>query len=295
MALKFAPNASEEARRAAADIAYGDVRRAFRHYVAHWNQCRPIFLAGHSQGAEYMLRLLRDEFGPESELRQRLVVAYVVGMPVYERVLASWGVPACDGPRATGCVVSWMSFEQGADPFHFAFEPTDPALRSVGPGREKRVCVNPLSWALDGGYVGPEHNLGGMHIVQLTQNFMFLTGSPRDAPDDSHVQLQMNRVRDGLLPLRPHVVGAGCDAATGALAVDSPSFGESDSHFAYRFFPVWRFASFPGRNLHPMDYNFFWQNIRANAAERVAAWTDRYQRATRQKLSSAGAGSLRRK
>ena len=35
---------------AAAEVAYQDINEAFKHYLKHWNQGRPIVIAGHSQG-----------------------------------------------------------------------------------------------------------------------------------------------------------------------------------------------------------------------------------------------------
>jgi len=124
---------SDEVRIRAANIAYSDTRKAFRHYLSKWNPRleRPIFLAGHSQGAEYMLRLLRDEFSQNETLKSRLVVAFIVGMPVYKDVLKKLNIPPCNSPKDVGCVVSWQTYVDGADPRHFYFEPTEPEFRKL--------------------------------------------------------------------------------------------------------------------------------------------------------------------
>lgn len=147
-------------RAPALELAYSDVRRAFRHYLTHYDLGRPLILAAHSQGSRHLLRLL-DEFFVTPPLRGRLVAAYPVGARIwdgpYERGEAA--IPVCEEPRQTGCLVGWRSFALGADPSldHHAGEPSD--------GRT--VCVNPLSWLRDGPKVEAADNLGTIPIPVL--------------------------------------------------------------------------------------------------------------------------------
>jgi hypothetical protein len=67
-----------ERRDRATDLAYQDVRAAFRHYLARDNAGRPIVIAGSQSGGRHALRLLIDEFAGRP-LRARLVAAYLVG------------------------------------------------------------------------------------------------------------------------------------------------------------------------------------------------------------------------
>jgi len=46
--------------RAALEVAGADVIAAFDYYMAHLNKGRPFFLAGHSQGALHVMRLLEE-------------------------------------------------------------------------------------------------------------------------------------------------------------------------------------------------------------------------------------------
>lgn len=264
------PNSTSALR--ASEIAYSDVRRAFLYYLERYNADRPFMVAGHSQGAEYLLRLLREEIAPRPELKRKLVVAYLVGMPVYRHVLEEMNLPACESRTSTGCVVSWQTYVEGAHPKHFYFEPLHHALRFNGQGGEEakyaaRTCVNPLSWTLGKEeYVARTHNKGAMHLVQYAQNIQFLLSWTISSSFRDRQKARMNQ----LLPLKPHVVGARC--VNGSLWVDSPPLGELDAHPTYAVFPVWRFAMFPGSNLHPYDFNLFWANIRDNAADRTKAY-----------------------
>ena len=55
----------EEEREVYLALAYEDVRAAFSYYLEHYNDSRPIVLAGFSQGADMCIRLLKDFFADE--------------------------------------------------------------------------------------------------------------------------------------------------------------------------------------------------------------------------------------
>jgi hypothetical protein len=76
---------------------------------------RPIILAGHSQGALHLLRLLRDR-SRASRSRSRIVAAYVVGWPISAKAdLPATGLPPATADQA-GCILSWQSFAEPANP-----------------------------------------------------------------------------------------------------------------------------------------------------------------------------------
>src|SRR5258708_471376 len=65
---------------AALDFAYQDVVAAFNEFVKQAGD-RPIILAGHSQGALHLERLLREKVA-NKPIAKRIVAAYVVGWPI---------------------------------------------------------------------------------------------------------------------------------------------------------------------------------------------------------------------
>src|SRR5579864_3789293 len=67
---------SADAQRAL-DFAYQDVAAAFDEFLKEAGE-RPIILAGHSQGALHLIRLLREKVAGKPVAR-RLIAAYVVG------------------------------------------------------------------------------------------------------------------------------------------------------------------------------------------------------------------------
>ena len=60
-----------DAERALA-LAYGDVSAAFDSFLAQVGPSRPIILAGHSQGALHLTRLLRERVARDPRLARRI-------------------------------------------------------------------------------------------------------------------------------------------------------------------------------------------------------------------------------
>ena len=133
----------------ALDFAYRDVSSAFDEFLKHVPADQPIILAGHSQGALHLLRLL-SEHGPK--LKNRLVAAYVVGWPVSVRAdLPQTGLPACKGPGQAGCVLSWQTFGDPPNP-SLILDAWEGTRGPSGIKRERKdmLCVNPLTGTQDG-------------------------------------------------------------------------------------------------------------------------------------------------
>lgn len=127
-------------------VAYGDVREAFRAFVAQVPADAPIVLAGHSQGALHLMHLLQDEV-KSTPVAERIVAAYMIGWPVSPtHDLPQTGMPACAAPDQTGCALSWMGFAEPPDAQMmldtYRAEPgLDGKQKDAGPV----LCTNPLS------------------------------------------------------------------------------------------------------------------------------------------------------
>lgn len=130
----------------ALDLAYHDVRTAFRQFLADSGDKRPIILAGHSQGALHLTRLLREEIAGKP-VAERIVAAYVVGWPVSrETDLAALGLPECKRADQFGCILSWQSYAEPADP-ELVLATYDATTGFNGRSRAgtAMVCTNPLT------------------------------------------------------------------------------------------------------------------------------------------------------
>lgn len=146
----------------ALDLAHQDVVQAFDAFLAGIPADMPIVLAGHSQGAYHLRRLLAERVAG-TPLARRIAAAYLIGWPISaEHDLPRMGLPACQRPAESGCVVSWMSFA----------EPADPAMMLRAGARVKGLdgqsltgshplCSNPLTGA-QGGSAPASANLGSL-------------------------------------------------------------------------------------------------------------------------------------
>jgi hypothetical protein len=131
-------------------LAYRDVAASFDDFLTEVPADRPIILAGHSQGALHLTRLLRERVAGRP-LARRVVAAYVVGWPVSRATdLSALGLPECVRADQAGCLLSWQSFGEPADPSLIL----DNYDQTTGfDGRPRRdtpiVCTNPLTGTPD--------------------------------------------------------------------------------------------------------------------------------------------------
>jgi hypothetical protein len=131
--------------RKAFDLAYQDVRAAFVYYINHYNQGRPIILASHSQGTTHMVRLMKEFFETDITIKNKLVVAYILGMPVAKNQFKT--IPLCENENQTGCFCAWRTFEKGYLP--------KKTIANI-------AVVNPLTWTTDSNYAPASLNKGAV-------------------------------------------------------------------------------------------------------------------------------------
>ena len=218
----------------ALDFAYRDVLAAYEAFLRQAPADRPIVLAAHSQGSLHLLRLLEERIKGAPEA-QRIAAAYVVGWPVSETAdLPALPLPPCERPDQAGCLLSWQSFSEPADPRMV----TDVYDESTGPGGIRRagspmLCTNPLT-GTRGGAAPPEANLGTL------------------IPNEDFTDAEFRR----------QAVPARCDLRGFLLIGDNDAAPEMGPYVL------------PGNNYHVYDYALFWANVRADAERRVAAFLE---------------------
>ncbi len=170
----FLTDAPEAVR--AIEAAYADVREAYRFFLSSIGPDTPIVLAGHSQGALHLKRLLAEEV-QGSPAAERLVAAYVIGWPVsVQHDLPVIGFPACAVPEQTGCILSWSSFAEPADPALVlkAYARTL-ALDGKPSGTSPMLCTNPLTGHF-GGAAPADRNLGTLVPEDSMENGVLVPG-----------------------------------------------------------------------------------------------------------------------
>lgn len=215
--------------------AHADVLAAFDDFIANKSNGRPFILAGHSQGALHALLLLAERVAP-TDLKDRMVAAYVIGWPVsIEGDLGALpGIGPCESKADTGCVISFQSFNKDGDasPIHKIFDAT-PGLNGKPRAGTQMLCTNPLNWTI-GGTAKRSTNLGGVEL------------QPAAGPITEAIA---------------NLTGARC-GKKGILYLTQPPQGS------------WTEYVLAGGNYHAYDFNLFYMNIRQNAAVRAKAWLE---------------------
>jgi hypothetical protein len=222
----------------AVDLAYSDVARAFRYYIAHENHGRPFIIASHSQGSQLAVHLLQAEI-LATPLQKQLVAAYVIGAFAPSN-FGELGLPICAGARQTGCIVSWNTTQVGKTGAFMLIHDKSYWWRGAErqSGQLPAVCVNPLTWT-ENDAAPASANLGSLPFP--TAPF------PNAAAP--------------LAALAPHLTGAVCKDKLLDVDVPKEPPGFHDA------------LSFLYGSYHRSDYGLFYAAIRANAIDRVAAWS----------------------
>lgn len=182
----FLTDKPEAAR--AIDTAYADVRAAFAAFLAA-NPQGPVVLAGHSQGALHLIRLLAREVAGKP-VAARVAAAYVVGWPIsVEADLPKLGLPACTRPDEAGCILSWQSFGPGGDTSD-VLKMFERGTGLTGAPRKgtRMLCTNPLAGAtapgaaMVGDGIEGKTKLDPEMVVEAAcdaRGFLMLTSAPR--------------------------------------------------------------------------------------------------------------------
>jgi hypothetical protein len=217
------------------DLAYSDVLRAFDYYLEKFNNGRPIIVSGHSQGAYHALRLLEERFAAKP-LRERLVAAYLLGIPIPLDLLRNRlaSIPLCSSATQTGCIVTFNTVGPEVSAERFANADIYNAGKYVKNGERRLACVNPLSWQADNTLAPSSLHLGAVH-------FEF------DSDDAQNVDVGL--------------VHAQCKR--GLLEINRP---EKEKY---------RHTRIGKDDFHVYDYSLFHMNLRRNAEDRVKAYPGR--------------------
>lgn len=216
----------------ALEVAYFDVAAAFRHYIIQHNQGRPFFIAAHSQGSVLGERLLREEIS-HKPIRQKLIAAYLIGIPISAKALAKHAsdIPICTTDTQTGCVLSFNARGPQYRINEFAFRRSNEDPFSAA---REAVCVNPISFSADEVAVAASHNAGALFFDAKPPVLLPKFASAHCQNGTLQVALQGNPPRDFMSRLLDRAMGPD--------------------------------------NYHAIEYQLFYVNLRHNAQARLAAF-----------------------
>ena len=96
-------------------VAYNSVLAAWKDYLTHFNDGRPVIFIGHSQGAAMLIRLLAGQIDPSTKLRGQMVSAIIAGgnvtVPVGRDVGSTFKhLSLCTSTNETACVIAYSTF-----------------------------------------------------------------------------------------------------------------------------------------------------------------------------------------
>ena len=139
------------------EVAYQSLLSAWKDYLAHDNDGRPIIFIGHSQGSAMLIRLLAGQVDPNPKLRARTVMAILPGgnvtVPVGKTVGATFHhLPLCTAASSMHCVIAYSTFpSQPPGDSNFGIPGQGVSLQSgqTATAGLQVGCVNPA--ALQGG------------------------------------------------------------------------------------------------------------------------------------------------
>lgn len=103
----------ENGGKEALNLAYSDVKEAFKTYLEKYNNGRPIIIASHSQGTTHAIRLLK-EFFDGKPLQNQLVAAYLPGIAIKKNEFEH--IKLMTNPTEIGGFVSWNTFKKNYYP-----------------------------------------------------------------------------------------------------------------------------------------------------------------------------------
>jgi hypothetical protein len=127
--------------------AYEDVKNAFEYYLKHYNNGRPIIIAGHSQGTLHAQLLLKNYFDGTT-LSKQLVCAYIPGLVIAKKEFVF--LQPCADSTTTGCFTGWRTYRRKYIPPYIKDEITGSWV------------TNPLTWSLNSLPAQKDRNQGAV-------------------------------------------------------------------------------------------------------------------------------------
>ncbi len=238
-------------------LAYEDCLSAFDAYMANENKGKPFFLAGHSQGALHIMRLLDDRI-EGTALAKKMVAAYPIGFwfpkDKFGKTLKT--IHPAESPTTTNCVVAYDTFLDSGGPIKILDKAEivyggPNQLKWVKRNKKTPFGVNPLNWKTTNDIVPVDAHKGAVHLTLESK------GKANWAGFLSEEKIGLNCT--GLS--KPYLQECSAQIRSdGILYVSNPK--------------NWAFKNMimPGGSLHMSDYSLFYMNLRENIQQRWTAF-----------------------
>lgn len=246
--------------RQALELAYNDTKEAFTHYIKHFNNGHPFFIASHSQGTLHTIRLL-EECVEGTPLVKQMIAAYAIGFrfPLNKFDTVFKDLKPAESATDTGCIIAWDTYCEGGRPYYALdrieiwYSTKDGKGKWVRRAKNKPLCINPLTWTRSTEKAPKTANLGGVHI-----DFGRVVNTWSEVFRNNVANLDTA----GLSEPYQEIVSARC-AEDGFLYVSAPDE------------EAFKLALLPEGNYHNYDYALFYMNIRENIQLRLESFLEK--------------------
>jgi len=203
---------------------------AFQYFIKHYDHRRPFILVGHSLGSNVMANLLAQYMGSHPRVYKRMIAAYVVGYSITPSYLAKH--PFLKFAKGANDTGVIASWNTEAP----TVEGKNPVILPGG------IAINPITWTRSQKEASAAQNRGSVELNPATG------GTPVLNPNGT-IKRFMNLADARVNKAKGVVICSTIDPAVP---------------------PYYTPGGFPMGVLHPFDYPFYFFNVRANAANRVA-------------------------
>jgi hypothetical protein len=237
-------------------MGYRDVSAAWADYLARDNSGRGVVLIGHSQGSAVLKALIQNEIEGKP-IAGRIIAAYLLGTNVLVPAGKAVGgdfktMPVCTTAMATGCVVTYVSFRDGAaPPANSRFGRTEAAGMEV-------ACTNPAAIAGGRGALKPMLPTSSAIVDNAAVQAEWATGVTVATP---FVALPGLLSAECVRAAGAHVLAIRTDADSADPRTDRIN---GDVVVGGQVLPDW--------GLHLVDVNAAMGNLTDLAATQSAAW-----------------------
>lgn len=214
-----------------------DIYAALDYFFEHYNNGRPFILAGHSQGACLLKITLGEYMQAHPDYLERMVACYAVGFAVTDDWLEEHPyVKFAEGADDTGVILSWNT--EGPDN-------EGPSLVVEG----NAVSINPITWTRDGTTADASESLGSRTLDEATVAAGMKDGSITSAEQVNDMWKAVPGVADATVNLERGTV----------ICTTQDDYNEDTEIFGTESF-------------HSHDYDFYYEDIKANGQARIAAY-----------------------
>ena len=136
------------------ELAYSDIKNAFRFFLKNFSNKNPFIIASHSQGSLHGQRLLHEkEF--QKDFNKRLLAAYLIGYPLDNFIIDNLDLEIAHKSLDEPSIIQFQTVGEGATRAklkYWMYEEDSYALKEV----KKLNTTNPISWNASEGWYKSE-------------------------------------------------------------------------------------------------------------------------------------------